>query len=162
MRRGLPPFVFALVALFATMAPAHAQTKGIPGTYRAEGMNPDGKPYRAVVEIEANGDTFLVRWLERAGVTAGVGVGIIRDNALSVSYIAGRQLGIVVYAIETGPVLTGRWTVLGADGGLYPETLTKMGVAAEREDDHSALPLASLVEPPAIPSGPVVHRELGR
>jgi hypothetical protein len=83
------------------------------------------------VDIEQEGDTYLVRWLEREGRAVGVGIGIVRDNFLSVSYLSGRQLGVVVYRIEKGPVLTGQWTVLGADGSLWPESLSKAGVAAE-------------------------------
>ena len=106
----------------------------LDGRYRAEGTNPDGKPYRSIVDIEQNGDTYMVRWLEREGPPAALGIGIVRGEYLSVSYLAGRALGVVVYHIEKGPVLTGQWTVLGSGGLLWPETLSRVGVAAERRD----------------------------
>jgi len=113
---------------------AHAQTPGLTGTWRAEGTNPDGRPYRSVVQIEQDGDTYLLRWLEREGLPVGVGIGMVRGEWLSVSYLSGRQLGVVVYQIEKGPTLTGQWTVLGADGTLYPETLTRIGVSVEKRE----------------------------
>ena len=44
-------------------------------------------------------------------------------------------MGIVVYRIEKGPTLNGQWSILGADGQLYPEVLTKMGLNAEERDE---------------------------
>lgn len=39
---------------------------------------------------------------------------------------------IVVYKVHEG-TLTGQWTALGAEGHVYPETLTKVGMAASME-----------------------------
>ena len=119
----------------------------LDGRYRAEGTNPDGKPYRSIVDIEQNGDTYMVRWLEREGPPAALGIGIIRGEYLSVSYLAGRALGVVVYHIEKGSVLTGQWTVLGSGGLLWPETLSRVGVAAARRespDDHELPHIAGI------------------
>lgn len=123
--------------------PEHKPEHKIDGRYRAEGVNPDGKPYRSVVDIEQDGDAYLVRWLEREGRTVAMGIGMVRGEFLSVSYVAGRQLGVVVYRIDKGPQLTGQWTILGADGSLWPETLTKAGVAASLEDPAAADTIAA-------------------
>lgn len=135
-------------------AQADAQVPLLTGTWRAEGTNPDGRPYRSVVQIEQDGDTYVLRWLERAGLPVGVGIGMVRGEWLSVSYLSGRQLGVVVYRIEKGPTLTGEWTVLGADGSLYPETLSKVGVAAEATDDERDV-LAAVGLPGRVGSGPL-------
>ncbi|MBM3770532.1 MAG: hypothetical protein FJW27_04435 [Acidimicrobiia bacterium] len=137
MQNALRSSVTVLLTAIGSMATvAQAQDLHLAGRYRAEGTNPDGKPYRSIVDIEQEGETYLVRWLEREGRAVGVGIGIVRDNFLSVSYLSGRQLGVVVYRIEKGPVLTGQWTVLGADGSLWPESLSKAGVAAELDTDE--------------------------
>lgn len=142
--------LFAAIGSTATVA--QAQDLHLAGRYRAEGVNPDGKPYRSVVDIEQEGETYLVRWLEREGRAVGVGIGIVRGDFLSVSYLSGRQLGVVVYRIEKGPVLTGQWTVLGADGGLWPESLSKAGVAAELTDGAVDIVAAAA----QLPQSPVV------
>ena len=56
-------------------------------------------------------------------------------DTVPVAYTGGTAIGVVVYRIEKGPRLTGQWTVLGADGDLYRETLTKIGLAAGGSDD---------------------------
>ncbi len=146
----------ACVATVALAAVGHAQAQvakpdpKLEGRYQAEGMNPDGQPYRSTVDIEPAGDTYLLRWIERDGRRAAVGIGIVRGEYLSVSYLAGRSLGVVVYHIGPGPQLKGQWTVLGADGGLWPETLSRAGVAAERLDAPS--PPENGSAPPAPPA----------
>lgn len=148
LRSGLLACVAALTlatSVHAQDAPAAKPDPKLEGRYRAEGMNPDGKAYRSTVDIEQTGDTYLVRWIERDGPPAAIGIGIVQGDYLSVSYLAGRSLGVVVYHIERGPQLKGHWTVLGADGGLWPETLSRAGVAAERdvpgdEPERASLP----------------------
>ena len=76
------------------------------------------------------------------GPVTSIGIGIIRGDVLAVSYYTGTNIGIALYHIEKGPRLTGEWTVLGADGQRYPETLTKMGRDA-RQQDPEALPGAA-------------------
>lgn len=130
MPTALRSIALALMTAVGVSTVAHGQDLHLAGRYQAEGVNPDGKPYRSVVLIEQEGETYLVRWLEREGLPVGIGIGIVRGDWLSVSYLAGRQLGVVVYSIEKGPQLKGQWTVLGADGSLWPETLSKLGVSA--------------------------------
>jgi hypothetical protein len=106
-------------------------------------VSPAGKPYRTIVEIARDDQTYVVRWHSR-GAPA-IGIGILRNDSLSVSYFTGKDVGIVVYKIEKGPKLNGQWTILGADGQLYPEVLTKAGLDAglnEDVDDPFVLALA--------------------
>ena len=113
----------AFGAITSLAAPDTVPTSGdIAGVYSCEGHNPDGTPYQGVVEIMKVQDTFRVRWTlgDNASV---VGVGILSSGALSVSYFAGAP-AIAVYKID-GQKLTGEWTMGGAEGAVYPETLTK-------------------------------------
>lgn len=133
--------VAAVATVLHVVAPAvcSAQDKDIAldGVYRSEGVNPDGTKYRGTVEIAKDDQTYLVRWLARQ-VTS-IGIGIVKGDVLAVSYYTGTNIGVALYRIEKGPRLTGEWTVLGADGLRYPETLTKMGRDA-RQQDPDAIP----------------------
>ena len=149
MHIALRSCLLVILAAIWTAPVADAQEAHLAGRYQAEGMNPDGKPYRSVVEIEHDGQSYVVRWLERDGLTVAVGIGIVRGEWLSVSYLAGRQLGVVVYRIEKGPQLKGEWTVLGADGSLWPETLSKVGVSADgRRAPAAELAVTAVPTPP--------------
>ena len=139
IRKLLRVSALAIVLHFFAPAVCSAQDVALDGVYRSEGVNPDGTKYRGTVEIAKDDQTYLVRWLARQ-VTS-IGIGIIRGDVLAVSYYTGTNIGVALYHIEKGPRLTGEWTVLGADGQRYPETLTKMGRDA-REQDPEALPEA--------------------
>jgi hypothetical protein len=104
-------------------------------------MSPSGKPYRTIVEIAKDGQTYVLRWRNQEG--AAVGIGILRNDVLAVSYFTGRDLGVVVYRIEKGPTLTGQWGIFGADGQLYPETLTRVGLEALGDDPGDTEPLVA-------------------
>lgn len=134
--------VAAVATVLHVFAPAvsSAQDIALDGVYRSEGVNPDGTKYRGTVEIAKDDQTYLVRWLARQ-VTS-IGIGIVKGDVLAVSYYTGTNIGVALYRIEKGPRLTGEWTVLGADGQRYPETLTKMGRDA-RQQDPGALPGAA-------------------
>jgi hypothetical protein len=134
--------VAAVATALHVFAPAvcSAQDVALDGVYRSEGVNPDGTKYRGTVEIAKDDQTYLVRWLARQ-VTS-IGIGIVRGDVLAVSYYTGTNIGVALYRIEKGPRLTGEWTVLGADGQRYPETLTKMGRDA-RQQDPDGLPGAA-------------------
>jgi hypothetical protein len=104
----------------AGAAPAR---RSVAGVYLCEGANPDGSPYRGLVEIIAVDSTYLVRWYMSDGAEV-LGVGIRSKDVLSVSYFGGTP-AVVVYSID-GDRLSGEWTMGGAEGKLYSETLTRM------------------------------------
>lgn len=123
-------FAVAVAALtLALPSLALAQESNLVGVYRCEGVSPGGSPYRTVVEITKDEDTYELRW--RAAQGNAVGIGIVRGDVLAVSYFTGANMGVVLYRIEKGPKLTGEWSVFGSDGHRYPETLTKLGVDAK-------------------------------
>jgi hypothetical protein len=122
----------ALVAALGRAGDASAQAgsqaatpkPGDPsGIYLCEGTNPDGHHYRGIVQIAAVEDTFLVRWTLADDVEV-TGVGILQNNMLSVSYFGGTP-AVVVYKVDADK-LVGEWTMGGAEGHTYAETLTRM------------------------------------
>ncbi len=103
----------------------------LSGVYGCEGKNPDGSPYRGVVRIAAVGDTYLVRWSLPNDVEV-LGVGILRQDTLSVSYFGGTP-AIVVYK-QDGKRLLGEWTMGGTEGAVFTETLTPMADTPRQPD----------------------------
>jgi hypothetical protein len=110
--------------LLAVATPAHTQATDPSGNYRCDGVSPDGSAYRALVQIARNGDTYLLRWATPNGVVS-IGVGVLKDNTLSVAFF-GVSAGVVVYRIDGTKPLTGDWTDLEGTGHVYKETLTKL------------------------------------
>lgn len=95
----------------------------VAGVYLCEGSNPDGSPYKGLVEIIAVDSTYLVHWVMADGVQV-LGVGIRSSDTLAVSYYGGTP-AVVLYQIQ-GDKLVGEWTMGGAEGKLDSETLTRM------------------------------------
>ena len=109
----------AVCVLNSNAAPAASPE--LVGTYRCDGMNPDGSAYRGVVEIAKVRDTFRVKWtLDDSAV---MGVGIYSNSIFAVSYFGGAP-AVVVYKVD-GARLVGEWTMGGIEGAVYTETLTK-------------------------------------
>jgi hypothetical protein len=104
-------------------APDAALKRTVAGVYLCEGANPDGSAYKGLVEIVAIDNTYLVHWVMADGAEV-LGVGIRNRDVLSVSYFGGTP-AVVVYRID-GDRLIGEWTMGGAEGMLYSETLTRM------------------------------------
>ena len=102
---------------------APAKTGDPSGVYLCEGTNPDGNRYRGIVQIAAVRNTFLVRWTLADEVEV-MGVGILHDGQLSVSYFGGTP-AVVVYKISADK-LVGEWTMGGTEGRIYAETLTRV------------------------------------
>jgi hypothetical protein len=116
--------LLALLVVLAAMSPVRLHSTPDPsGAYRCDGVSPDGRNYRAAVQIVRNGDTYVVKWLTPRGVV-NVGVGFVAHDALSVGYI-GSTAGVVVYHFD-GNQLRGEWTDIDASGHVYKETLTKL------------------------------------
>lgn len=123
MLRTLVVLVVAVCGATALCAQTDERAKTVAGVYLCEGNNPDGSPYVGVVEISALQDTFVVHW--QLGDQDDVfGVGIFRDGVLAVSYFGGAP-AVAMYRPD-GDRLVGQWTIGGANGKIFGETLTRM------------------------------------
>ena len=131
----------ALVLLMTGLAaPAarSAEQSELAGLYLCQGVDPTGSEYRGFVEIAGYQNTLILTWMFPEGHERGaslrpsaVGVGIARGGSLAVSYYSGTMAGLVVYRIEEeSRQLLGEWTVVGGDGSVYSETLSKLAVPA--------------------------------
>lgn len=120
--------VLALGSCFNLAVPASSVAQDISGVYQCDGVGPNGRPYKGVVEIAKNNQTYRLKWtVAPDGIY--LGIGIRKGDELAASYF-GQVLGVVLYKIEKGSRLVGEWTVTGADGQVYSETLTKMSLKA--------------------------------
>jgi hypothetical protein len=115
--------VLALLVTLTLAVDARAQAKpSIVGNYTCVGMNPQGGTYRGSVSIIRMGDTYMMNWV--VGTEKYAGIGILEGDVLAVSYY-GTASGVVVYKVEKGGKLSGKWTLPSAKGKVYTETLTK-------------------------------------
>jgi hypothetical protein len=151
IRYALILFVF----VGTTVAPvvAAAQTEPL-GMYLAKGVDAKGREYRGLVHIRRHGESFVVSRtsLEMSGnilVLKGVwvGLGILSEGMLAVSYYGAKAAGVVVYRIEeNGERLAARWTTLDSDGTVHLETLMKLpdpaGPDADGPSDEGPTPAA--------------------
>jgi hypothetical protein len=139
----LPALAFALASPSPTTA---AEAAPLVGTYECQGVEPDGTPYRGLVQIVGDAGLYEVIWIFSSGQQY-KGFGVVNGDALAVSYYTSRP-GVVAYKIEqrdTGPKLTGHWTVAGANAA-FRETLTRLTTQV------SKLPVP---EAPAAPRPPM-------
>lgn len=130
-RRFLVP-TMAVVALGLVPLSSAAQP-AFDGIYIARGLNSEGHQYRRAVEIARDGDGYSVSWVEMRVTDEALileptwfGVGIATGATLSVSFVAGETFGIVVYEAGQDGELSGRWRVVGDDGAVHSETLTRL------------------------------------
>ena len=118
-----------LAACYMPSVPALAQSPAdadISGVYRCDGVNPQGRTYRGMVEIVKLHDTFQLRWTFPQDENPALGIGIVSHGVLAVSYYGGDMAGVVVYKITEGKPMVGEWTVVGSEGGVFTETLTRL------------------------------------
>jgi hypothetical protein len=142
----LPWLAFALASPSPTTA---AESAPLVGTYDCQGVEPDGTPYRGLVQIVGNAGLYEVVWIFSSGQQYR-GFGVVNGDALAVSYYTSRP-GVVAYKIEhgdTGPKLTGHWTVAGADAA-FRETLTRLS--------EKVIKLPRPEPPPAPAPAPLIH-----
>src|SRR4029453_12831819 len=78
MIRSLASVVLTALSVGAFDAVVLAQNGDLTGTYRCEGTSPSGNPYRTVVEIAKDDQTYVVKWYSR-GAPA-IGIGILRND----------------------------------------------------------------------------------
>jgi hypothetical protein len=121
-----------VVAVVSAIAPPVFAERTFEGIYIASGADSAGNTYRRAVEIERDGDRYLVTWVSARLAGEGlvleptwIGVGLASDDTLSVSFVAARAMGIMVYHFGPNGQLTGRWT-LEDDEVICTETLTPL------------------------------------
>jgi hypothetical protein len=134
-----PVLVLLLVGLAGLSAPPArmAEVPDLAGVYSCDGVNPAGRPYRGIVEIVRMDNTFHLRWTFPQENDAALGIGIISNGVLAVSYYGGAAAGVVVYKIEEDNKLVGDWTIVGADGTVFHETLKRLEKGTMPNDgDH--------------------------
>lgn len=129
------PSVATSAATAAPLAVAPPESASpLVGTYECQGVEPDGTPYRGIVEIIPNQGTYDVIWTFGTGQQY-AGLGVVNGDVLAVSYFTNRP-GVVAYRIEQGekgPRLQGQWTMVGA-GKVFRETLTRMTPDVKRPE----------------------------
>jgi len=82
------------------------------GRYKVKGHSPNStQGYVGQVVVTKTGDTYQVVW--EIGGQIAVGTGIGSANFLVVTYLAGRQVGVALYARKPDGSWEGRWTQLG-------------------------------------------------
>jgi hypothetical protein len=117
--------VLALTGGFTLAGPTPDVSSDVDlsGIYDCNGVGPEGDPYKGVVEIVRKDKTYWVQWtLSPQDINHGFG--IIQGDMFAVTFFGGTA-GIAIYKIEAGSRLVGQWTIVDANGGTYPETLTK-------------------------------------
>ena len=155
MRRTVLLILWVLVGAPIVAATADTTETNITGLYSCDGMSPEGRPYHGKAEIVRLDDTYRILWsLEsNSGDVQMMGVGILRNGVFSVSYFGGAP-GIAVYKID-GQKLVGEWTIGGADGAVYPETLTRL---ADQQPHPSPAPQQQDNRPPPAQKKPASLR----
>ena len=114
----------AILVLSVSNGSTNAQdpSPDLAGTYQCVGVNPDGTPYEAIVEITKVRNTFRIAWIADGDVQ--LGVGIYSGGVFAASYFAGSP-AVAVYKVD-GNRLVGEWTMGGIEGEVYAEILTKL------------------------------------
>lgn len=129
-RYALPLMVVAVMTAMPSPLLAEREFEGV---YIASGKDSAGHEYQRAVEIERDGDRYIVTWVAARLVGEAlvlepiwIGVGIVSDDILSVSFVADFAMGIMVYRFGPGGQLNGRWTLEGDDEVICSETLTPL------------------------------------
>ena len=135
---AIPLFAVLLIGFIVSIAGSEKK-HDLSGVYACTGTSPGGRSYRAIVTIVGQGNVYRLRWTF-AGERGNLGIGIVHGDTLSVSYHSGRSNGIVVYDINESKALVGEWTVAGADGVVFKETLTKFPASYQRQQPRSPQP----------------------
>ena len=116
--------LLATVLLAGLASPALAQRQG---GYTVEGQTPEGQRYTGTLQMQPRGqNTWQVSWRVGGDSANGLGLLIPEGPLLVVGYLAGREIGVVAYAVQPDGRLLGTWTQ-GQGGGIGTETLTPIG-----------------------------------
>lgn len=95
--------------------------------------------YSGLAIISRMGDVYQIKWQLNKQIFNGIG--IREDNILSASWFDRKgAIGIVVYKIEPGPILRGKYSIFSGDGTIKTETLTfKSGLAPSDNESYNQL-----------------------
>ncbi|HVQ37655.1 MAG TPA: hypothetical protein VMS31_08980 [Pyrinomonadaceae bacterium] len=94
---------------------APTTTPDIAGSYRVEGTNENGSPYRGELAVIKRGDVYQFRW--NAG-TQYDGVGVPNGNVVAVAFTPGSEgkgCGVVNYELVGDDTLDGKWGYWGVN-----------------------------------------------
>jgi hypothetical protein len=110
-----------------------AGTGPAAGRLRCRGTRRRRPAYSGTAMLENTGrNTWRVTWQVGPDTAQGVGLLIPEGPLFVVGYVvAGREIGVVAYAVEPDGRLRGTWTQ-GQGGGVGYETLTPAGGAARK------------------------------
>lgn len=123
MRRIACLLVVVLWGMLA--APARAEESSIAGVYLVTGLNPEGNPYRGIVEVKAtDGRLFNIHWVFPGSQGEQFGVGFVSAGVLAVNFHDDQAIGLAIYKID-GDTLSGEWAMSGS-ADVFAETLTRM------------------------------------
>jgi hypothetical protein len=122
-RKTLLMLTAVVLVGFGTNRIMAADEPDIVANYNCVGDTGGGKQYKGEVEITKEGDVYNLKWTIASKTH--LGIGIRQDDKLSVSWISEGIGGIVVYKIEKGGKLSGKWSQFGTKGTVLDETLTK-------------------------------------
>jgi hypothetical protein len=140
------PLLFAGVLTLVAALSLSGESMGLgqegdlTGVYACEGIGPGDASYHGKVQIIRRENTYELQWTFDSSPEQYVGIGLVNGDVLAVSYFGGVP-GVVLYRIEqtdSGPRLTGHWTVIESVGRVFQETLTR--VATEVSDPPPARP----------------------
>ncbi len=110
----------------ASLAPAAPEAvDDIVGTYTVNGGAYGGPRYQGTAQITRLGACYELKWTFKAGSNY-TGIGLREGDTLSVAMRSSgdeKYTGIMVYRIQKGGELIGKWTALGLKGDIYTEAL---------------------------------------
>jgi len=90
----------------------------IEGVYECSSVD-----YKGLAIISRMGHVYQIRWQINKQIF--YGIGIREDNILSSNWFDTKgTVGIVVYKIESGPILKGQYSIFPSDGTIKTEILT--------------------------------------
>jgi hypothetical protein len=131
MTRTLCTAVVLVLASFAVVPLSAESEPNLDGWYVAEGFDTDGTPYRALVALRRDAQSYRVTMFmsQPSEATepelAAIGVGLQDGSILAVNYYTPDHARLAVYRIEGGRLI-GQWILVGGDGTAHAETLTRI------------------------------------
>lgn len=105
----------ALASMGLAAAAALADAGDVGGTYRIEGTNANGSPYKGTATITVtSSNTCRIVW--KTGPTTSEGICMRNQNAFSAGYVLQGDVGLIIYQINDDGTMDGLWTVADQPG----------------------------------------------